>query len=121
MVLGGIAINKREVGSVWEQRVADYLLNEGYIVLDMNYRTRYSEIDVIAQDREELVFIEVKYRSDARKGHPLEAINSNKIKRIKNAALFYLRDHGYIIDQTMIRFDAIGILGNEMTHIKNAF
>ena len=113
--------NKRSLGTKWERIVADYLRDEGYVILEMNYRTRYSEIDVIAQDREELVFIEVKYRSDARKGHPLEAINSNKIKRIKNAALFYLRDHGYIIDHTMIRFDAIGILGNEMTHIKNAF
>lgn len=87
----------------------------------MNYRTRYSEIDVIAQDRDELVFIEVKYRRDARNGNPLEAINNNKIKRIRNAALYYLRDNGYIIDKTSIRFDAIGILGTEMTHIKNAF
>ena len=117
--------NNRRLGALWEERVADYLSLQGYVILEMNYRTRYSEIDVIAQDKEELVFIEVKYRKTKHSGDPLEAVTAGKIKRIRNAALYYLRDNGYSIDRTNIRFDAIGISGdgNEslVSHIKNAF
>ncbi len=116
-----MAYNKRSVGSKWEHIVADYLRSLGYIVLDMNYRTRYSEIDVIAQDRNDLVFIEVKYRATGNAGDPLEAINQSKINRIKNASLYYLKENKYDVDNTNIRYDAIGILGDKINHIKNAF
>ncbi|MCR5228087.1 MAG: YraN family protein [Eubacterium sp.] len=113
--------NKRSLGTKWERIVADYLRGEGYVILEMNYRTRYSEIDVIAQDSRDLVFVEVKYRSSGRAGDPLESITASKIKRIRNAALYYLRDKGYDIEKTSIRFDAVGVLGEKITHIKNAF
>ena len=51
----------------------------------------------------------------------MEAVNAKKISRIRNAALYYLRDNHYIIDNTNIRFDVVGILGNEINHIINAF
>ena len=86
----------------------------------MNYRTRYSEIDV-AQDSLDLVFIEVKYRSSSAAGDPLEAINAQKIRRIRNAAQNYLKENGYNPESTNIRFDAIGVLGDKINHIKNAF
>jgi len=113
--------NKRNLGAKWERIVADYLRDKGYIILEMNYRTRYSEIDVIAQDSKDLIFVEVKYRSTAGAGSPLESITAGKVKRIRNAALYYLRDNDYDIENTSIRFDAVGILGDKITHIKNAF
>ena len=113
--------NNREVGAFWEKRVMDYLKSEGYIILAKNYWTRYSEIDVIAEDRDDLVFVEVKYRKTESGGSPLEAVTPTKQKRIRNAALHYLKEKDYVIDNTNIRFDVIGILGDEMTHIKNAF
>lgn len=113
--------NKRKVGAKWEKVVAEYLEDKGYMILQMNYRTRYSEIDVIAEDGEFLVFIEVKYRKTASAGNPVEAVDNRKIARIRNAALYYLRDNHYIIDNTNIRFDVVGILGNEIKHIINAF
>ena len=113
--------NKRSVGSKWENIVADYLRGLGYVVLEMNYRTRYSEIDVIAQDSKDLVFIEVKYRATGNAGDPLEAITQNKINRIRNASLYYLKENKYDVDNTCIRYDAIGILGDKINHVKNAF
>ncbi len=113
--------NKRRVGSYWEKRVADYLSDAGYIVLEMNYRTRFSEIDVIAQDQHFLVFIEVKYRASSYSGNPFEAVDSRKQQRIRNGALSYLKSNGYVIDDTNIRFDVIGIEGDRIEHIKNAF
>ncbi|MCR5543330.1 MAG: YraN family protein [Eubacterium sp.] len=113
--------NTRRVGKAWEGFTADYLKDKGYIILYMNYRTRFSEIDIIAQDRDELIFIEVKYRQSMNSGDPLEAVNYRKQRRIRNAALSFLRDNNYDIDNTAIRFDVIGILGNEVRHIKNAF
>ena len=113
--------NKRQIGAKWEKVVADYLESKGYMILQMNYRTRYSEIDVIAEDGDYLVFIEVKYRKTASAGYPVEAVDARKISRIRNAALYYLRDNHYIIDSTNIRFDVVGILGNEIKHIINAF
>lgn len=113
--------NKRRLGAKWEKIIADYLRDEGYVILEMNYRTRYSEIDVIALDNKDLVFVEVKYRSSANAGDPLEAITPKKVYRIRNAALYYLSEHGYDIDNTNIRFDAVGVLGDKINHVKNAF
>ena len=55
------SINKRKVGKAYEELSADFLKNLGYVILDMNYQTRYAEIDIVAQDSFSLVFIEVKY------------------------------------------------------------
>ncbi|MCR5214467.1 MAG: YraN family protein [Eubacterium sp.] len=113
--------NTRKIGAFWEKQVAEYLEMEGMEILDMNYRTRYSEIDIIARDKEEIVFIEVKYRTSSFSGNPLEAVDSKKQNRIRNAALYYLSDHNYIEDRTSIRFDVIGIEGQNIEHIKMAF
>ena len=114
-------LNKRKIGKKWEEYVVEYLKNNGYIVLHTNYRTRFSEIDIIAQDRGALVFVEVKYRRTLFQGDPLEAVDYRKQRRIINAALCFLKDKGYDIDNTSIRFDVIGILGDDIKHIKNAF
>lgn len=114
-------MNKRSVGAYWEGRVTEYLRMQGYTILYRNYRTRYSEIDIIAQDRKELTFIEVKYRKDNSAGDPLEAVTYSKQNKIYNAARFFLKENGYDVENTSIRFDVIGILGDKITHIKNAF
>lgn len=114
-------MNKRKLGKIWEDKVSEYLKLSGYVILYVNYRTRYSEIDIIAQDSKELVFIEVKYRKDVKAGNPLEAVDYRKQQRIKNAALYFLREKDLDIEKTAIRFDVIGILGDKITHIENAF
>ncbi len=113
--------NKREVGSDKENVAAAYLEKKGYFIIQKNYRVRQGEIDIVARDGDTLVFVEVKYRKNLSSGHPLEAITPSKIKQISRTALFYLNQNKISVDNTPIRFDVIGILGEEITHIENAF
>lgn len=113
-------MNNREVGTSFEQKAADFLIEHGYRLLERNFRCKLGEIDLIARDGEYLCFIEVKYRSSAIKGFPAEAINYNKIRRITRTAQFYLLSHKNSLN-TPCRFDAVVILGNDISLIKNAF
>lgn len=113
-------MNKREVGTRYEEKAAAYLKEQGYHILQKNFRCRMGEIDLIARFEEYLCFIEVKYRSSTEKGFPSEAITPTKIKRITQTAQFYLLLH-HLPQDTPCRFDAVVILENEMSLIKNAF
>lgn len=109
----------RQTGADYERAAGYYLEQLGYEVLEYNYRCRAGEIDLIAKDGEYLVFCEVKYRSDGRKGSPLEAVSMGKQRTIFRCAMFYLSENH--IEDIPCRFDVIGIEGTEVTHIKNAF
>lgn len=113
-------MNTRAVGTQFEQEAADYLQRNGYQLLEKNFRCRIGEIDLIARDGAYLCFIEVKYRSGISKGYPAEAINYRKIRKITRTAEFYLQLHK-LPQNTPCRFDAVIILENEITLIKNAF
>jgi putative endonuclease len=113
-------MNKRAIGTKFEQEAADYLKKNGYQILDQNFRCRMGEIDLIGKCEEYLCFIEVKYRSGLAKGYPAEAINYNKIQRITRTAQFYMLFHK-IPQDTPCRFDAVVILENDIELIKNAF
>ena len=63
---------------------------EGYFILHKNYRNKYGEIDIIAKKGKNLIFTEVKTRTNLEYGDPLETINKLKISRIKRAASFYI-------------------------------
>ena len=70
----------KKIGSFGEMLVITYLENMNYEILDKNYKTKFGEIDIIAKDNEEYVFIEVKTRKSNEYGEPIDAINKNKIK-----------------------------------------
>ena len=65
-------MNRRAEGSAHERQAAAYLEERGLKILEYNYRTARGEIDLIARDRDMLVFVEVKYRRDSRMGYPEE-------------------------------------------------
>ena len=113
-------MNKREVGSIFEQKAADYLIQNGYKILTRNFRCKIGEIDLIATSEGYLCFIEVKYRSNTHTGLPGEAINFRKILKINRTAEYYLLTHKLPQD-TPCRFDVVIILENEISLIKNAF
>ena len=108
--------NKRQVGTEKENLAAEYLKKKGYFIIEKNYRVRQGEIDLIAR-----VFIEVKYRANGRSGDALEAVTRAKIRQISKTALFYLNQKKISIENTPIRFDVIGINGDSITHVENAF
>ncbi len=114
-------MNNRVTGQDKENIAVNYLKNKGYFIIQTNFRVRQGEIDIVARDGSTIVFVEVKYRSTSRSGNPLEAVNITKQRKISKAALFYLNKNKISPDNTPIRFDVIGILGEQITHIENAF
>ena len=85
----------------------------------MNFRCKIGEIDIIGNDKDTLVFYEVKYRSSDYMGSPKEAVNIHKIRKICRVSDFY-RLINKIEDNKSIRFDVISIKGEEIEWIKNA-
>ncbi|MFQ9510675.1 MAG: YraN family protein [Lachnospiraceae bacterium] len=114
-------MNKRMMGSCYERMAAAYLKeNYGYKILEMNYKCRFGEIDIIAMDGNFIVFIEVKYRTNLTKGHPLESIGARKQKKIYEVAKYYIVQHNEKVNRPC-RFDAISFHGEEITYVKNIF
>lgn len=112
--------HSREMGKQYEDMAVSYLKEHGYQILDRNYRVRQGEIDIIARDTNYLVFVEVKYRKNAKAGDPAEAVSFRKQQSISNTTLYYLNQKRYALD-TPVRFDVISILDQNLTHIKDAF
>lgn len=112
--------NNRQKGSRYEKRAAAYLAEQGMTVLERNYRCRSGEIDIIALDGGYLCFVEVKYRGEKRMGYPAEAVGTAKQKKIFQTAAVYMKHHGLPAD-TPCRFDVVAVMGEEITHIRNAF
>lgn len=116
-----------ELGREGERRVAEYLRKNGYIIIKRNYRDRYGEIDIIAEKDNELIFVEVKTRTENARVSGFEAINPQKQMRLyKTAGLFIQR----INADYVTRFDAAEVTvcrddkgGNiwKLKYIKNAF
>lgn len=112
--------NKRVTGAHYEQEVAEYLKTQGYEILEMNYRCRIGEIDIIAKDGEYLVFVEVKYRKKSDCGTPQDAVNWKKQRKISKTAVYYLmKECGSL--EVDCRFDVAAVLDGEIELIKNAF
>lgn len=113
-------MNRRKVGKDYEEMAAVYLKEQGYQILEYNYRCRTGEIDLVARDGGYLVFIEVKYRSDVSCGNALEAVNVRKQETIRRVAQFYLITH-HLPEDIPCRFDVVGITGMQLILIKDAF
>lgn len=114
-------MNERSVGTLTEQRAAEYLTAKGLRILEMNYRCRIGEIDIIADAPDgTLVFAEVKYRRSELYGLPEEAVGSRKANNIRKVALWYLTERGLTQDSAM-RFDVVAMDSREIRWYPNAF
>lgn len=115
-------MNTKTLGNKGEKASAKYLQNKGYEIIICNYRTRYGEIDIIAKDRDVLVFVEVKLRSSSVYGRGLEAITPHKVEKIHQVAMDYIQNN--YKEEPACRFDVVEILNSnkmEILHIENAF
>lgn len=115
-------VTAKELGKIAEGIAEKYLLGLGYEIKDTNWYHGHLELDIIAQDGDELVVVEVKARSGLRYEHPSEAVTNSKIKRIVEAADAYIIEHNIELDT---RFDVVTIIffkeGHELEHFKDAF
>ena len=112
-------------GAWGEAAARGYLTRAGYRIVDCNFRTRFGEIDIIAQAGEYLVFVEVKTRKDARFAAAREHVTPQKQARIIAAAEKWLQGHPNGLQP---RFDVIEVYGEEgasvpprINHLENAF
>lgn len=109
------------LGSWGEALAEKYLKKKGYIIVERNFRCRLGELDIIALDGTELVFIEVKTRKSQSYGLPCEAVNSAKIRHLKRTAAYYTAV--FYASQRDARLDVIEILAQAgrvyIRHIEN--
>lgn len=84
---------RRIFGNRGEALAASYLEEKGFVILERQYRTPFGEIDLIARDHEEIVFIEVKTRHSKTYGYPEEAVTREKVRHILRTAESYLGQH----------------------------
>ena len=118
--------NTRAIGTEGEQKSVEFLIENGYAILKLNYRDgRIGEIDIIAREGEYICFIEVKTRKSYSFGVPSESVTFKKQEKIKLLASIYLTNTGNI--DKRIRFDIVEVLMknnndiNKINLIKNAF
>jgi putative endonuclease len=100
-----------------------YLIQNGYTLVERNYRTRRGEIDLIVRKDDTLVFVEVKLRRGTGFGGPLEAVTPRKQHTLRSVAEHYLYTRSAHYDT--LRFDVIGILADRpkarLPHVEDAF
>lgn len=110
------------LGKEGEEIATNFLKKRGYKILCRNYKTPLGEADIIAKDKNCIVFIEVKTRSNDSFGQPFESIDFRKKERLKKIALYYLKQHQ---TELPVRFDVISIFckdgRKEINYIKEAF
>ena len=99
--------DKQQFGQQSELLAAKFLVKQGYKILASNYCTPAGEIDIIARDKDVIVFAEVKARRSDTYGAPERAITKTKQKKISMAALHYLKDRRLL--NVKARFDVIAI------------
>ena len=112
-------MDKLREGSLGEEQAVKALKRQGYKILERNHRTRFGEIDVIAEEGGTLVFIEVKKRNTGQFGDALAAITKTKQRHMVKSALWYMKKHR-CFDRS-VRFDAVGLDGEQVKIVKNAF
>lgn len=116
-------ITKITTGKEGEKIAAAFLKKNGYRISDINFRCPLGEVDIVARENKEIVFIEVKTRKSNRLGYPEQAVGIRKQKKMSQLALWYLQKRK-IVD-VAARFDVVAITlypeGNDIKLIKNAF
>lgn len=115
-------MQKNTFGKRGEIIAENYLIQKGYKIIETNHKNKIGEIDIIAKDKDYLVFVEVKTKMSSKFGDPLEAIDIRKQNKIRQTAEAYLMKTKQF--NVPCRFDAVAIIGDgvdQIRHIVNAF
>ncbi|MBM6588573.1 YraN family protein [Brevibacterium sp. RIT 803] len=101
-------MRQRALGQTGEDLAAEFLQQQGMVIIERNFRCPRGEIDIIARDGETIVFVEVKTRRTLALGSPLEAVTRAKLNRIRMLSAIWLRGQRDFF--AAIRIDALGIV-----------
>ena len=119
-------VEKKLLGRFGEQTAADFLKKKHYKIIGLNYAARFGEIDIIAQDKHYIVFVEVKLRKSDRFAQAREFVTASKREKIIKTASLWLSQNETTLQP---RFDVIEVYAPEgalskvvqINHIENAF
>jgi len=116
-------MQKKELGKKGEEKAIRFLKKRGYRLIEKNYVCKMGEMDIIAREKDTLVFIEVKTRTSMMFGPPQLAVTSSKQRQLSKIALYYLKEKR--LEDVKARFDVVAILleqqGEKIELIKDAF
>ena len=111
-------MDRKTQGRRAEQQACEFLQQQGLILIETNYRSRYGEIDLVMRDGQQVVFVEVRYRGSSAFGGPVVSIDRRKQAKLIATASHYLLSKQQLNDA---RFDIVGITkGNRIDWISNA-
>lgn len=116
-------MQRKELGKKGEEIALRFLKKRGYRIIERNYVCKMGEMDIIAKEKDTLVFVEVKARTSTTFGPPQLAVNSSKQRQLSKVALSFLKEKQ--IEDMKARFDVVAILlgpkGEEVELIRDAF
>ena len=119
----GMTYERQWLGERGESMACEELEKCGYAILERRYRTRFGEIDVIADDGGTVVFVEVKTKTDCTFSDPVESVTKQKQRRLASMAEQYVAYHR--LDNTPCRFDVVtvdtSVAPPKLTHYRDAF
>lgn len=104
---------KDELGRAGEERATQHLMRSGYTVIARNWRCAQGEIDIVAVCGDRLAVIEVKTRRSVAYGHPFEAVDHRKRRRLWRLAHAWVHAHPDQARGRAVRLEAIGIIGDD--------
>ena len=109
---------RHEIGKLGEDLAVKYLEKNGYKVIERNFECRQGEIDIISIYKDELIFIEVKTRTNTKYGKPVDAVDLKKQKHLIKAVEYYL--YSRHLENEFVRIDVIEIyIGKDECHINH--
>ena len=112
-------VHKKVLGKKGEKLVESYLKKKGCKILKRNYRTPFGEADLIVQDKDEIIFVEVKTRTGESFGSPREAVGADKQRRYRQIAKFFWTEQG---EEPNARFDVAEVFADgKIEYYENAF
>jgi uncharacterized protein (TIGR00252 family) len=101
-------------GHAAEKQAAEYLAEQGFKIRELNWKTRYCEIDVVAEKDKTMYFVEVKYRKNSRQGFGLEYITPKKLQQMRFAAEMWVSSHQW---NSSYQLAAISIDSDQITFL----
>ena len=119
-----MSTDRVKLGKLGEEMAGRFLLEQGYQILTTNYRCPQGEVDIVARDGEEVVFVEVRTRRSQGFGTPQESLTRPKMRRLVATCQDYLQGYGgadtnWRIDLVSVRLDA-GNRVKDIDHLRYA-
>lgn len=109
----------RNIGQAAEDRALIYLLNAGLVLLERNFYTRFTELDLIMKDKDTIVGVEVKYRASHNYGHPIEMVTGQKLRRLRGGLTQFLLRSGYNPHTASQRIDVVSVTADHIDWLPN--